>query len=190
MRATENLIKEHRKINELLNIMSKIANRIKSKDVFYPSDVDEIVDYLVILIDKSHHGKEDEVFYPELILSGVPKEKAPLSMIDYEHTLAKRYLNDITGCVVNCKIGNDFSGELLADSMTKYVVVIQNHIQREEETIFPIADKVFSVEQQAEITKRFENIEAQAISYNFSDRFNQLLNKLRMKYADREKVTI
>src|ERR1035437_11148772 len=120
MTPTENLIQEHREISELLDIMTKISGKIKSKDVFYPNDVEEIVDYLEILIDKSHHGKEDEVFYPELISSGVSKETAPLSIINYEHTLANRYLKDISSCVVNCKIGNDFSGELLAESLNNY----------------------------------------------------------------------
>jgi len=182
MTPTENLIKEHEEINELLDIMSKIALKIKSKDVFYPTDVEEIIDYLIIIIDKSHHGKEDEVFYPELISSGIPKETAPLSIINYEHTLAKRYLKDISSCVVNCKIGNDFSGELLADSLTNYVVVIKNHIQREEEIIFPIANEVLSSEKQNEITQRFEDIEQKNISHGFFDHFNKLLKKLKVKY--------
>jgi len=182
MTPTENLIKEHEEINELLDIMSKIALKIKSKDVFYPNDVEEIIDYLIIIIENSHHGKEDDVFYPELISSGIPKETAPLSIINYEHTLANRYLKDISSCVVNCKIGNDFSGELLADSLTNYVVVIKNHIQREEEIIFPIANEVLSSEKQNEISQRFEDIEQKNISLSFFDRFNKLLKKLKVKY--------
>src|ERR1035437_328611 len=159
MKPTDNLMIEHREISELLNIMSVIADNIKSKDVFYPNDIEEIIDYLIILLDKSHHGKEEEVFYPELILSGIPKEKAPLSIINYEHILAKRYLNEISSCVVNCKIGNDFSGELLADSLINYVVLIQNHIKREEEIVFPLANEAFSIEKQNEISQKFEVIE-------------------------------
>ena len=183
MKPTDNLILEHREINELLDIMSNIALKIKSKDVFYPNDVEEIINYLIVLIDKSHQGKEDEVFYPELISSGIPKETAPLSIINYEHTLSKRYLNDISSCVVNCKIGNDFSGELLADSLTNYVVVIKNHIQREEEIVFPIANEVLSDEKQNEISQRFEDIEKKNISHSFLERFNRLVNKLKSKYS-------
>lgn len=182
MTPTENLTKEHKKINELLDIMSKIALKIKSNDVFYPNDVEEIVDYLIIIIDNNHHGKEDGVFYPELISSGIPKETAPLSIINYEHTTAKRYLKDISSCVVNCKIGNDFSGELLADSLTNYVTVTKNHIQREEEIVFPIANEVLSVEKQNEILQRFDEIEQRNISNSFNDHFNKLLNKLKIKY--------
>jgi hemerythrin-like domain-containing protein len=182
MKPTDNLIIEHREISELLNIMSIIAENIKSKDVFYPNDVEEIINYLIIILDKSHQGKEDGVLYPELILSGIPKETAPLSIINYEHNLAKHYLNDINSCVVNCKIGNDFSGELLADSLTNYVIVIQNHIQREEEIVFPLANEVLSDEKQNEISQKFEDIEQKNMAHNFADHFNKLLNKLHNKY--------
>ena len=182
MTPTENLINEHKKINELLDIMSKIALKIKSKDVFYPNDVEEIVKYLINLIENSHHGKEDDVFYPELISSGIPKETAPLSIINYEHIISVNYLKDISSCVVNCKIGNDFSGELLADSLTNYVIAIKNHIQREEEIVFPIANEVFSIEKQNEILQRFEVIEQKYISNSFNDQFDKLLNKFKNKY--------
>ena len=182
MTPTENLIKEHKKINELLDIMSKIALKIKLNDVFYPNDVEEIVNYLLIIIENSHHGKEDDVFYPELISSGIAKDTAPLSIINYEHTISKSYLKDISSCVVNCKIGNDFSGELLADSLTNYVVVIKNHIQREEEVIFPIANEVLSAEKQYEISQRFEDIEQKYFSKSLNDQYTTLLNKLKIKY--------
>jgi len=182
MTPTENLINEHKKINELLDIMSKIALKIKSKDVFYPNDVEEVVKYLINIIENSHHGKEDDVFYPELISSGIPKETAPLSIINYEHIISVNYLKDISSCVVNCKIGNDFSGELLADSLTNYVIAIKNHIQREEEIVFPIANEVFSIEKQNEILQRFEVIEQKYISNSFNDQFDKLLNKFKNKY--------
>ena len=182
MKPTDNLITEHKEICELLNIMSVIAENIKSKDVFYPNDVDEIIDSMIILLDKSHHGKEEDVFYPELILSGILKEKAPLSINNNEHMLAKRYLNEISSCVVNCKIGIDFSGELLADSLTNCVDVIHNHIQREEEIVFPLANEAFSIEKQNEIYKKFEDIEQKNIRHNFNDHLNKLVNNLNNKY--------
>ena len=184
MTPTENLINEHKEINELLNILSKISDKIKSKDVFYTNDVEEIVDYLILLINKSHHGKEDGVFYPELMQSGISKEIAPLSIINYEHTLSRRYLKEIVSCVVNCKIGNDFSGEMLAESITNYVVVIKNHIKREEEIVFPMAEKLLSVDKKNEIAKKFENIDENNFNHSFVEHFNKLLKKFKIKYPD------
>ena len=183
MTPTENLKSEHNDIKELLNIMSKIAVNIKSKDVFYTSDVEDIIDFLKFFIEKSHHGKE-EVFYPALEFAGIPKEAESLSVMMYEHSLAKNYLKDINSCVVNCKIGNSFSGEMLADSLTNYVALIKNHIQKEEEIIFPLADTELSPEKQIEIAEEFERIEEKIIHHGFHEHYNKLLKELQIKYPD------
>jgi len=182
MTPTENLKNEHIDIIELLNIMSKIAGKIKSNDVFYTSDVEDIIEFLKYFIDKSHHGKE-EVFYPALKDAGIHKEAELINVMLSEHVLAKNYLMDIDSCVVNCKIGNDFSGELLADSLTKYVVMIKNHIQKEEEIIFPLADRELSIENQQEIANEFERIEEKILHHGFHEHYHSLLLKLESKYS-------
>jgi hemerythrin-like domain-containing protein len=184
MSPTENLVKEHNDINELLDIMTKIAAKIRSRDVFYPTDVEEIVDYLKIIVDKSHQSKEDGILYPELILTGISKTTAPLSLVEYEHTQAMRYLNEISSCVENCKIGNNFSCELLAESLTNYVTVFKNHIQREEETVFPIADKILSAEKQSEITGKFQEIEEKIFNQRFLEHYDKLLTDLKSRYKE------
>lgn len=183
MTPTENLKNEHNDIIQLLNIMNKIAESIKSQDVFYTNDVEEIIDFLKYFIEKSHHGKE-EVFYPALVIAGISKENESVSAMLYEHVLARNYLKDINSCVVNCKIGNSFSGELLADSITNYVELIKNHLRKEEEIIFPIADKELSKEKQTEISEEFERIEDKIVRHGFRDHFHKLLRKLQTKYPD------
>jgi len=183
MRATDNLKSEHKDINELLKIMSKIAENIKSNNVFYTSDIEEILDFLKFFIEKSHHGKE-EIFYPELEQAGIPKETESLSVMLYEHTLARNYLKDIYSCVENCKIGYTFSGEMLAESLLNYVLLIKNHMRKEEEIIFPMADRELSNEKQIEITKQFEKIEENIVQHGFHEHYHDLLEKLQTKYPD------
>jgi hemerythrin-like domain-containing protein len=183
MTPTENLKNEHNDIKGLLNIMSKIAGNIKSNDVFYTSDVEDIIDFLKYFIEKSHHGKE-EVFYPALEYAGIPKEAESLSIILYEHALARNYLKDIDSCVVNCKIGNSFSGDMLAESMINYVQLIKNHMQKEEEIIFPFAEQELSYEKQVELAKEFELIEENIVHHDFHDHYHKLLEKLQNKYPD------
>jgi len=183
MTPTENLKSEHNDILELLKIMSKIAESIKSNDVFYPNDVEEIIDFLKHFIEKSHHGKE-EVFYTELISTGVPKENESLSIMKYEHVLIRNYLKDINSCVENCKIGNSFSGVFLADSLTNYVVLMTNHIKKEEEIIYPLAESELSKAKLIDISKEFERIEEKIIHHGFHDHYHKLVEKLQSKYSD------
>jgi len=181
MNPTENLTKEHIDIKELLNIMTKIADQIKSHDVFYTQDVEDIIDFLRFFIEKSHHRKE-EIFYPELVLAGIPKENESISIMLYEHVLAKNYLNEICNCVENCKIGNDFSGEMLADSLMKYVVLLNGHIKKEENLIFPMADKELSKEKQNEIYQSFVDIEKNIVKEGIHEHYHKILHNLKQKY--------
>lgn len=183
MILTENLISEHKDIIELLRIMNKIANNIESKNVFYTSDVEDIIEFLNFFIDKSHHSKE-EIFYQELSLSEVSKENAPISVMLYEHVLTRKYMNDIKSCIENCKVGNNFSQELLAESLINYVRLINNHISKEENIIFPMANKVFSEEKQNELYQKFKNVEEKIEVHGFHERFHKLLKKLKSNYPD------
>jgi len=183
MSPTDNLKSEHNDIKELLKIMSKIAENIKSNDVFYTSDIEDIIDFLKFFIDKSHHGKE-EIYYSKLESFGVLRDTELLNVILFEHTLTRNYLKDIYTCVENCKIGNNFSGEMLAESLINYVNVINNHMQKEEDVVFPFADRNLSDEKQNEIYKEFEKVEESIDKHGFQDHYHNLLKQLQTKYPD------
>jgi hemerythrin-like domain-containing protein len=183
MNPTENLTREHKDINELLNIMNKIADQIRSNKVFYTNDVEDILDFLLVFIENFHHQKE-EIFYPVLVSAGIPEEPESISIMLYEHVLSRNYLNEISCCVQNCKIGNDFSGELLADSLMKYVTLLKGHIKKEEKLIFPLADKQLSEEKQNEIYKKFEDIDKAVVGQRNHDHYHKMLQGLKFKYAE------
>jgi hemerythrin-like domain-containing protein len=183
MSPTENLKNEHKEINELLKIMSKIAGSIKSNKVFYTSDVEDIIEYMEIFIEKSHHGKE-EIYYTKLELYGVLKDTELLNEMLHEHTRSRNYLKDICTCVVNCKIGYTFSGDMLAESLTNYVLLIENHMLKEEDIIFPLADIKLSDENQHEISIEFDKIEESIVKHGFQDHYHTLLKNLQTKYPE------
>lgn len=185
MTATENLISEHKYIIELLGIMSKISEKIISNEVFYTRDIEDIIHLLKHFIENSHHKKE-EIFYPALTAAELPNDREELSIMFYEHALARNYIKDISSCVINCKIGNSFSQELLAESMMKYVVLLKNHIRKEEKIIFPMANKILDEDEQVEIYKQFEKIEEKIVQHVFHEHYHRLLENLKNKYPDKE----
>ena len=183
MTLTENLISEHKDIIELLGIMNKIADNIESKNVFYTSDIEDIIEFLDFFIDKSHHSKE-EIFYQELSLQEIDRENVPVSVMLYEHVLTRKYMNDIKSCIENCKVGNNFSVELLAESLVNYIRLINNHISKEENIIFPLANKVLSDEKQNELYQKFKEVETEIEVHGFQEHFQKLLKKLKSNYPD------
>jgi hemerythrin-like domain-containing protein len=121
MTPTEDLINEHKAIKVMLSIMSKIAENIKANKGYYIKDVEQIVDFLKIFADKCHHGKEENVLFPALVLAGIPKENGPIGVMLQEHTLGRGYIKEINRGLENCKLGDTCSSELIAANLTNYV---------------------------------------------------------------------
>jgi len=107
MTPTEDLINEHKAIKVMLSIMTKIAENIKANKGYYIKDVEQIVDFLKTFADKCHHGKEENVLFPALVLAGIPKENGPIGVMLQEHTLG---------------IGDTCSSELIAANLQNHII--------------------------------------------------------------------
>ena len=179
MNPTDELIYEHNAIKLMLIIMNNISDCIKDKKVFYTTDVEKIIDFLSVYVDKCHRSKE-EFLFRALLLSNYPSES--ISLIKNEHSLSKVYLDEIVCCVENCKIGSTFSCEKIADCMANYVQLIQNHIQKEENDYFPLTNKAVNGEVQEEISNQFKLIDDKFVGKDIHTRFDELLKSLENKY--------
>lgn len=182
MSPTENLKREHEAMYEVLNIMSKIANDIKEKKVFYTTDIDSIVDFLIVFWYNCHNQKEEQVFYPALIRAGIKTDDESIGDISHEHSMGRIYIREMSHSIENCKIGNAFSCERLADNLNNYVNLLRIHIQKEEEILFPKANDTLTEENLREISDQFEVIEEQTIGHSVHEHYFELLKQLKGQY--------
>ena len=182
MTPTEDLINEHKALKVMLSIMSKIAEDIIANKIFYIEDVEKIVDFLQTFADKCHHGKEETSLFPALVLAGIQKENGPIGVMLQEHTLGRGYIKELIRGLENCKLGDTCSGKLIAANLTNYVNLLQNHIHKEENVLFPMANKTLSEQKQKEISEQFEKIEVEVVGHGVHEKYHELLNQLKSKY--------
>jgi len=184
MKPTEKLIQEHIVIHLMLSIMLIISESIKANKVFYTNDVEKIIDFFLNYVDKHHRSKEEKAFYPGLSSVHSSIVHYPISSILEEHLTGKRYLNEIISCVENCKIGGTFSCEKIADCMKNYVQLIENHIQNEENTLFPFANAAMCDNTQKQISEQFILIDEEFEAKGESEKCTELLSLLTDKYLN------
>ena len=184
MSPTENLKREHEAIYEVLNIMSRIADDIKEKRVFYTKDIDKIVDFLIVFWYNCHNRKEEQVLYPALALSGILTADESIGDRTHEHSMGRTYIKEMCHSIENCKIGYAFSSERLVDSLNNYVKLLRIHIRKEEEVLFPKADQVLTEKNQSEILQQFEEIEEQTVGHSLYEQYYELLKQLKSKYTE------
>jgi hemerythrin-like domain-containing protein len=182
MKPIEDLVQEHMAIKVMLSIMSKIAENIRNEKSVDTNDIESIVDFLKTFADKCHHGKEENALFPALVESGIPKEGGPIGVMLHEHIIGREYIKEISTKTEQFKSGNSQTLQLIADSLLSYINLLQTHIQKEENILFPMAEKVLTTQKQNEIFEHFERIEEEVVGHGIHEQYHELLNKLKSKY--------
>ena len=101
-----------------------------------------------------------------------------------EHNIGRGYINGLISGVEDFKKNYANSSGLIAACLTNYVNLLQSHIQKEENVLFPMADKVLSEQKQNEIFKQFEKIEEEVLGHGIHEQYHELLKQLKIKYID------
>lgn len=184
MTPTEDLIHEHNTIRIMLSIMSKIARNIKTDQGFDTKDIEKIIDFIKTFADKCHHGKEETSLFPALVLAGIPLDNGPVGVMLNEHNIGRGYINGLVSGVEDYNKNFANSSGLIEACLTNYVNLFQDHIQKEEDVLFPMTNKVLNVQKQNEIFEQFEIIKEEVVGNGVHEQYLILLNQLEIKYID------
>jgi hemerythrin-like domain-containing protein len=182
MNPIEDLVHEHKAIKVMLSIMNKIAENIRNDQTVDTNDIESIVDFLKTFADKCHHGKEENALFPALVETGIPKEGGPIGVMLHEHAVGREYIKEISTKTEQFKSGNSEALQLIANSLLSYINLLHAHIQKEENILFPMGEKILTAQKQDEINEHFERIEEEVVGHGIHEQFHTLLNNLKSKY--------
>jgi len=178
MKATEDLKQEHEGILLMLNIMEKIS-AMNDINILHLA---QIIDFIKTFVDKCHHGKEEDLLFPKLIEKGISKENGPIGVMLYEHEQGRKYIKELSDSFENYKNGDKSAIAGIKDNMNKYINLLRNHISKEGNVLFNMADKVLSAEEQDNLFEGFEKIEIERIGIGKHEEYHKLLKSLKTEY--------
>ena len=90
------LMIEHRLIEKMLIIANKELENIKKNKTVDPIFIDTFVDFIRIYIDRTHHGKEEDILFKELENKKLDDndKKGMQELID-EHIAARKIVKEL-----------------------------------------------------------------------------------------------
>jgi hemerythrin-like domain-containing protein len=103
----------------------------------------------------------------------------------YEHTEGRTYIQAMSDGIKNWEAHNGTSAQsiAIANAMISYITLMQNHMYKEENVLFVLADQRLSAMKQEEILAKFEQIEEEVVGGGIHEKFHELLNQLKAKYS-------
>jgi hemerythrin-like domain-containing protein len=183
MKATADLKNDHESILLMLKIMGKISSNIRSDGRVDPILIERIIDFLRTFADKSHHGKEEDILFPAMKKAGVPEEGGPIGMMLSDHVEGRSYIAGIAESLQEYISGNEHSALMgIADFMDHYAELLSQHIDKENQILFLIADSVLNEKEQDVLYSEFEKIEEERIGEVKFIEYHEFLQELKGKY--------
>ncbi len=181
MTATGQLKDEHEGITLLLRILERVCVKLERKEEVDTIHLEQMLEFIRVFADKCHHGKEEDLLFPELEKSGIPKEPGPIGVMLTEHNRGRAHVRVMNQAVARYKKeGGDMSD--FVENARNYITLLTQHIQKENNVLFPMGDRVLSKEKQDKLLIGFEKLEQERIGEGTHERFHQLLHHLQEVY--------
>jgi hemerythrin-like domain-containing protein len=175
---TETLKEEHRAIERMLAVLEIAAGRLSEGERVRPGLFQEAVDFVRNFADKCHHGKEETNLFPRLEERGVPKEGGPIGVMLHEHDLGREHIRAMDGAISAYEGDDKTAARVIVENARGYIELLQQHIRKEEDVLFPMADRILSAEDQRELEQRFEQVEQEVMGPGVHERYHQLLDRM------------
>ena len=178
MSATSELRTEHRAIERMLAVLEAAARQLEQGQRVRPEMLRQVVDFVRNFADRCHHAKEEENLFPRMEARGVPRQGGPIGVMLFEHEQGRAYVGAIAGAIDAYESGGQSAAPTIAENARGYVDLLRQHIMKEENVLFPMADRVLSPGDQAELDRRFEQIETERMGPGVHERYHRLLDEL------------
>jgi hemerythrin-like domain-containing protein len=183
MQPINDLKMEHNAVQLTLRILDKFCQKIEqSGEIIDVQHLDQLLEFFKVFVDKCHHGKEEELLFPALENVGVSREGGPIAVLLNEHQQGREYVRNMNASLSQYSKGNQTSiGEFLKTARA-YINLLNQHIDKENSVLFPLAEKHLSEGEQAKLWEGFELIEEQKIGAGKHDEFHKMLENLESIY--------
>jgi len=181
-RATDVLREEHKAIKKMLDVLERICEKLENGEHVDPEHMREVIEFIKTFADKCHHGKEEDILFPELEKIGIPKEGGPIGVMLHEHNLGREFVGEMSDAIEAYEKGDAESARKFVENARGYIGLLRDHIEKEDNILYPMGEMHLSEEKMKELIEKFDHVENQIVGGGVHEKMHELLHKLEKIY--------
>lgn len=184
MEATDILSAEHRVIERVLSALEVGGNALESGRSIDAGFFLEAVDFFKGFADGCHHKKEEGVLFVSMAKFGIPVEGGPIGVMLSEHEMGRAYVRAIQAAAQKILAGDQSARQDLINSIQGYTNLLRQHIVKEDQVLFPIANRVIPKADQEAVSTGFEQVEHEETGEGIHEKYLALAESLEASVAE------
>jgi hemerythrin-like domain-containing protein len=177
-RATDILKAEHEVILSVLDCLEKLADDVRGGGALDLLSAREVLDFLGTFADKCHHGKEEGALFPMLGTKGLPTQVGPVAVMLAEHELGRAEIAGMRAEIAGPATVSAERALRFAVHANTYVDLLRDHIAKENNVLFPMADGMLAAAEQEQLLREFGKVETHDLGAGTHERYLALADGL------------
>jgi hemerythrin-like domain-containing protein len=187
--ATEVLRQEHEAILKMLDAAEELARQLVAGRRVEPRVLDGLHEFLRLFADQCHHGKEEDLLFPKLEQKGMPRQAGPIGVMLLEHDQGRAWIRQMMQASAAYAQGRPEAPASWANAARGYTALLRDHIAKENQILFVMAERMLSPEEQSELSAQFEKVETEKMGAGTHERLHALMDELLAEIWKEQAVT-
>ena len=164
MQSRGPLMIEHRLIERMIRLIQEKLNQIKTANTVDPLFIDTVVDFIKVYADRTHHGKEEDILFKELLDKQMShQDRRIMDELVEEHVLSRKTTKELVEANFKYRSGDTAALSVIVSKLGKLIEFYPRHIEKEDKVFFPAYMKYLSDEQDRSMLKAFYEFDREMI---------------------------
>jgi len=143
-----------------------------------PETLAGLIEFFRVFADRCHHTKEEDLLFPLLETKGL---RGPLGVMLSEHSAGRRLIQELSEFADAYGNGAREAGPRWAAAARDYTALLREHIDKENNVLFQIAETVLTEAEQRDLVKAFDRLEEEKLGAGTHERLHALMDDLTAK---------
>jgi len=183
MKPTEILSSEHRVIEIGIDCLERISEEAIKESKLDKESAEQAVDFIRNFADRCHHGKEENQLFALLEEKGMPADGGPTGQMKHEHEQGRAFVSGMADSIDDASNGNAGALSKFVQNARGYIQLLRDHVKKEDNILFPMADRMLSNDDQEGLLSAFDKVETEHMGKGTHDKYLRIVESLADKYG-------
>src|SRR3990172_2318822 len=172
------LVNDHDPKPLFYQLSAERKGKIEGGQAVEAETLKKTLEFFRLFADKCHHGKEETHLFPALGRKGFPIDGGPIGVMLMEHDHGRRFVKGMVEAVDSWETKGEEARKAFVQNAKRYVNLLRDHILKENNILFNMADESLTPEEQKALSLKFEEVEEKEMGHGEHERLHHVMDEL------------
>jgi len=178
MTPTEELKNEHQVILKVLRATRGELEKAVREGRVDRAYFEKAIDFFRSFADRCHHAKEERHLFAKLVEHGLSAESGPVAAMLNEHERGRAWVWASARALPDAAAGKADALRVFSENLSFYIRMLEAHIDKEDYVLYPLADRLLTAEEQAQLSADFARVEKEETGEGVHEKYHHLAHEL------------